>query len=136
MLGVGVMNLPVTDPGFDDFMTMETVAVGQQLPFPGKLSLELRAAEQEARAAGRIVHPGIVTVLECGEISTADREEDLTAYIAMELLDGETLASRLERVGRLSAEELLPIVRQLAEALQPEPHSLVCKRLDPGRRKL
>lgn len=51
MLGLGIMNLPVADPGFDDFMTMMTIAVGQQLPFPGKLALARRAAEQELRAA-------------------------------------------------------------------------------------
>lgn len=51
MLGVGIMNLPVADPGFDDFMTMKTIAVGQQLPFPGKLSLARRAADHELRAA-------------------------------------------------------------------------------------
>jgi outer membrane protein TolC len=51
MLGVGIMNLPVAEPGFDDFMTMKTVAVGQQLPYPGKLALARRAAEYELRAA-------------------------------------------------------------------------------------
>jgi outer membrane protein, heavy metal efflux system len=51
MLGVGIMNLPVAEPGFDDFMTMKTVSVGQQVPFPGKLALARRAAEHELRAA-------------------------------------------------------------------------------------
>lgn len=51
MVSAGVMNLPVTEPGFADFMTMKTVGVGQRLPFPGKLSLARRAAELELRAA-------------------------------------------------------------------------------------
>jgi len=51
MLGVGITNLPVSDPGFDDLMTMKTIVVGQQLPFPGKLALARRAAEHELRAA-------------------------------------------------------------------------------------
>ena len=51
MLTAGIMNLPVSDPGFDDFMTMNTVGVGQRLPYPGKLSLARRAAERELAAS-------------------------------------------------------------------------------------
>ncbi len=52
MLGVGIMNLPIAEPGFGDLMTMKTVAIGQTLPFPGKLPLARRAAERELEAAG------------------------------------------------------------------------------------
>ena len=51
MLGLGIMNLPVSDPGFADFMTMKTIALGQSLPFPGKLDFARRAAVLELRAA-------------------------------------------------------------------------------------
>lgn len=51
MVGFGIMNLPVSAPGFADFMTMKTVAVGQMVPFPGKLPLARRAAEHELAAA-------------------------------------------------------------------------------------
>jgi outer membrane protein TolC len=51
MLMAGIMNLPVSDPGFDDFMTMKSIGVGQRLPYPGKLSLARRAAELEVSAA-------------------------------------------------------------------------------------
>lgn len=51
MLSVGIMNLPVRDPGFSDFMTMKTVSVAQTLPFPGKRELAERATELEVRAA-------------------------------------------------------------------------------------
>ena len=51
MLGLGIMNLPVSDPGFGDIMTMKTAALGQKLPFPGKLALARRAAELELEAA-------------------------------------------------------------------------------------
>lgn len=51
MLRVGIMNFPITEPGFDDFMTMKTLGVGQRLPFPGKLALAGRAAELELQAA-------------------------------------------------------------------------------------
>lgn len=51
ILGMGIMNLPVAEPGFGDFMTMKIVAIGQQVPFPGKLALARRAAEHALRAA-------------------------------------------------------------------------------------
>jgi len=65
---------------------------------------------QEASAAARIRHPGIVTMFDCGHA-------DGTAFIAMELLQGETLTDRLARSGRLTAETAIEIVRQVASAL-------------------
>ncbi len=46
---------------------------------------------REARAAASINHPGIVMVFECGEVSGTNTRADGTVYIAMELLEGETL---------------------------------------------
>src|SRR6185503_3184734 len=46
---------------------------------------------QEARSAAKIVHPGIVTVYECGEI----KGDDGTVFIAMEMLTGEPLGKRI-----------------------------------------
>jgi cobalt-zinc-cadmium efflux system outer membrane protein len=53
MLGVGVMNVPVTGRDQDDMtsMTMATVGVGQTIPYPGKLGLRRRVAELELAAA-------------------------------------------------------------------------------------
>ena len=51
MLAVGITNLPVSDPGFSDFMTMKMVGIGQTLPYPGKLALRRRAATAEIGAA-------------------------------------------------------------------------------------
>lgn len=52
MLGVGFMNLPVTNPGFgSDMMTMTQVQIGAQLPWPGKLSLREDIARFGAEAA-------------------------------------------------------------------------------------
>jgi serine/threonine protein kinase len=65
---------------------------------------------QEARAAARINHPGIVTVFECGET------EAHVVYIAMELLAGETLAARIKREP-LPLPTVIALTRQLASAL-------------------
>jgi len=65
---------------------------------------------QEARAAARLRHPHIVTVYEAGEAGDQ-------LYIAMEYLPGRTLQALLEAEGGLSLEHALPILEQVAEAL-------------------
>ncbi len=65
----------------------------------------------EARAAGQLNHPHIVTVFDAGE--TADGR----AYIAMERLSGETLASRVASDGFPPLPALIELVSQVASAL-------------------
>jgi serine/threonine protein kinase len=72
---------------------------------------------QEARAAARIGHPGIVTVFECGQITGTGTRADGNAFIAMELLRGESLTDRLKKHGRIAPALALSIGRQLAAAL-------------------
>ena len=70
---------------------------------------------QEARATARVAHPGIVTVYDCGLVEAA---RGPTAFIAMELLSGESLTKRLARSGRLAPELAAEIGRQVASALE------------------
>jgi serine/threonine protein kinase len=65
----------------------------------------------EARATSQIVHPGIVRIWDFGE------HTDGTAYILMELLEGETLRERIVKRGRFPLDQALAMVRQIAEAL-------------------
>jgi serine/threonine-protein kinase len=65
---------------------------------------------REARAAARLRHPHIVIVYEAGEA-------DGRLYIAMEYLPGRTLQASLEAEGALPLERALPILEQVAEAL-------------------
>jgi len=65
---------------------------------------------QEARVAACLCHPHIVTVYEAGEAGDQ-------LYIAMEYLPGRTLQVLLEAEGGLSLERALPILEQVAEAL-------------------
>ena len=51
VLSLGLRNLPVSDPGFQDLMTMKVVGLSQRLPYPGKRGLATRAARDGARAA-------------------------------------------------------------------------------------
>jgi serine/threonine-protein kinase len=66
--------------------------------------------EREAKAAAHLRSPHVVQVLDHGIC-------DGTPYIAMELLDGEDLGTRLERVGRLSPEETYKIMSEACRAL-------------------
>ncbi len=71
---------------------------------------------QEARSAAKIVHPGIVTVYECGEVKGADKTDN-TVFIAMEMLTGEPLGRRLKR-GRISIQQAIDLATQVASALE------------------
>jgi len=74
---------------------------------------------QEARATARIAHPGIVTIHDCGMVET---RRGSTAFIAMELLSGQSLTSRLARTGRLAPAEACEVARQVASALEAAHH--------------
>lgn len=52
-LGFGIMNVPVASPGLGgDMMTMTTIQLGEQFPWPGKLGLREDIARFHAEAAG------------------------------------------------------------------------------------
>ncbi|MGZ6139541.1 MAG: protein kinase domain-containing protein [Myxococcaceae bacterium] len=71
----------------------------------------IRRFQREAVAASQIRHPGIVEVTDFG------RTGDGRFYLAMELVEGETLARRLARQGPLAPAEAFAIVSALAQAL-------------------
>jgi serine/threonine-protein kinase len=64
---------------------------------------------REARMASRLNHPNVCTIYEVGE-------SENRAYIAMELVSGETLRERLSS-SRMGVEEVVRLGRQMAEAL-------------------
>jgi serine/threonine-protein kinase len=65
---------------------------------------------REARAAAALRSPHVVQILDFGV-------DGLTPFIAMELLEGETLGQRLERRGVLSPVEVVRILSQVARAM-------------------
>ncbi|GEM_PF-361408 len=71
----------------------------------------VRRFQREAVAASHIRHPGIVEVTDFG------RTPDGRFYLAMEMVEGETLARRLARLGPLPPGEAMSLVRELARAL-------------------
>ena len=80
----------------------------------------------EARAAARLSHPAIVGVYD------VDATGDAPALI-MELVDGESLAARLERGGPLPEREAAAIVADLAEGLfHAHQQGVIHRDLKPG----
>jgi serine/threonine-protein kinase len=98
------------DPVLDRTIALKTVGAAS-LSRAERKKYEKRFLS-EARAAARLSHPGIVVVHDVGR----DRGTGLL-YMAMERLEGETIADRIES-GRLRDwRETLGIVSRVAEAL-------------------
>ena len=66
---------------------------------------------QEARAAGRLLHPNIVTLYDYGEDAGVP-------FFAMEFVEGENLSVILKRQGRLALGEALTMATQILSALE------------------
>ncbi|MGI5503801.1 protein kinase domain-containing protein [Lentzea sp. CA-135723] len=86
----------------------------------------------EARMTASLNHPGIASVHDYGETaSVSDGPED-TAYLVMELVEGEPLATIISR-GRLTAEVTLDLLEQTGNALQAaHERGLVHRDVKPG----
>lgn len=77
----------------------------------GAYATEYRARfEREARAAGSMSHPGIVTVYDVGE-------DNKNPYLVMEFVEGQTLSDALRQGTRFPLDRTSDIGRQVAEAL-------------------
>ena len=81
---------------------------------------------REARGAGVLSHPNIVTVFDVGEV------ED-QPYIAMELIDGQSLSELLKEKKTLPVENVVDIGIQLAQALDyAHKRGIVHRDVKPG----
>jgi serine/threonine-protein kinase len=107
-LGRGAMGVvyKAEDPALDRIVALKTIRLGDEAQ--GRKEYERRFM-LEAKAAGKLTHPNIVTIFDFGE------EEDL-AYMAMELLEGSDLRSRM-RAGDIPAMEAVEIALQVADGL-------------------
>jgi serine/threonine protein kinase len=69
----------------------------------------------EAKAVSKVRHAGPVKIFDCGYHS--DQSGQRVAYLAMEFLEGESLATRIKRLGTLPGEQVADIGRQIAGVL-------------------
>jgi serine/threonine protein kinase len=86
------------------------VALKAMKPAYAEDPLASKRFEREAEAVGRIKHNNIVTIYQVGK-------HDNIPYLAMELLSGEPLDSRLERDGKLPAADVVRIGKAVAKGL-------------------
>jgi serine/threonine-protein kinase len=71
---------------------------------------QLERFRREARAAARLSHPHVVTVIDAGE-------DDGHPYIVFEFVDGETLKGRIKRSGPLPVVEAVAYAIEIGRAL-------------------
>ena len=81
----------------------------------------------EVATAREVAHPNVVRVYDIGQL--ADGE----VFISMEFVDGENLASLLQRAGRLSPERTVQIARELCAGLgAAHDHGVLHRDLKPS----
>lgn len=97
------------DPAIGRFVAIKSVQSAPSADGEARSQLVERL-RTEARAAGNLRHPNIVTIFEVGE-------DFDTPYLVMDFVEGETLASMLQKRGALSSSECLKILWQAASAL-------------------
>jgi serine/threonine protein kinase len=94
----------------EDVKLGRMVALKTMLPALAASTAARQRFLREARAAAAIEHDHIVTIYQVGE-------ERGIPFIAMQLLRGESLDTRLQRAGRLSIAETIRIARETAAGL-------------------
>ncbi|CAL96524.1 serine/threonine-protein kinase [Azoarcus olearius] len=97
------------DPVIDRTVALKTIR--RELLDGGSGESMVERFRNEARAAGRLNHPGIVAIYDFGE--DAD-----VAYIAMEYVDGCGLGQFMKQDARMPVGDVVSIMVQLLEALE------------------
>ncbi len=124
-LGQGAMGVvyKAKDPLIDRVVAIKTInlslAMDEKEEYEGRFY-------QEAKAAGRLNHPNIVTIYDVGKSGNV-------AYIAMELLEGRELRDIMNEGALLPIDQVLNIVAQVAQGLAyAHEHGIVHRDVKPS----
>ena len=124
-LGQGAMGVvyKAKDPLIDRVVAIKTInlslAMDEKDEYEGRFY-------QEAKAAGRLNHPNIVTIYDVGKSGDV-------AYIAMELLEGRELREIMNEGTLLPIDQVLNIVAQVARGLAyAHEHEIVHRDVKPS----
>jgi len=111
-LGRGAMGVvyQARDPQIDRLVALKTISMWGQPP-EEEQEFRLRFMN-EAQAAGRLHHPGIVAVFDVGE--SPDNKDP---YIVLEYVAGESLSRILAREKKLDLPKALKLAEEVADAL-------------------
>ena len=123
-LGRGAMGVvyKAEDPNLDRIVALKTINLEKDTE--GRAEYQKRFM-LEAKAAGKLNHPNIVTTFDFGET-------DGVAYLAMELLEGTDLRKRVQQ-GSIPPIEAVEIACQIAEGLAYAHHrGIVHRDIKPG----
>ena len=90
--------------------------------------------KQEVHLARKVTHPNICRVFDLFWHKRNDCEGEINViFVSMELLRGETLSERIQRAGRFTAQEAIPLIDQIALGLEAAHRAGVVHRdLKPG----
>ncbi len=112
VLGKGAMGVVFKgfDPDIDRTVAIKTVRK-ELIEEEDRAGMALARFKNEARAAGRLSHPGIVAVYDYGESGSI-------AYIAMEFVQGNSLREYFNRGTRFAERDAISVMVQLLDALQ------------------
>jgi eukaryotic-like serine/threonine-protein kinase len=111
VLGEGAMGVVYRgfDPDIRRLVALKTIR--RQLGEGGNAAESAARFRNEAQAAGRLQHPGIVGVHDFGD-------DGRIAYIAMEYVEGRTLSYYLANRQRFDPTDIASLIGQLLDALQ------------------
>jgi len=127
LVGKGAMGVVynAVDPALGRAVAIKTLSLAALSGSPHEAEMRLRFL-REARSAGMLQHPNIITVHELFE-------EGGTAYLVMELLEGASLSSLLRRKKDLTLGERLSIIDQIAAGLsEAHRHRIIHRDLKPS----
>jgi serine/threonine-protein kinase len=112
------------DPAMDRIVALKTI---HSLALSGPQADEFRERfYREARAAGGLSHPGIVTIFDVGQ-------QDGVPYLVMEFIEGRTLAEAGKNGQRFTFERVCEIGQQVAEALAyAHKHGVIHRDIKPA----
>jgi predicted Ser/Thr protein kinase len=111
LLGKGAMGIvyKALDPDIDREVAVKTIRFDLISDEDEKNELMLRFI-REARAAGKLVHPNIITIHDVG------KEKDMT-YIVMQYIEGPSLQNWISSKKKFSAQDIVKLMLQLCDAL-------------------
>jgi serine/threonine protein kinase len=111
ILGKGGMGIVYKglDPDIEREVAIKTIRFDTFLDGPAKEEM-LNRVIREAKAAGRLNHPNIITIYD------VIRETDLT-FIVMQYVDGQSLQALIESGKTFSPQEVIGILKPVSEAL-------------------
>jgi predicted Ser/Thr protein kinase/tetratricopeptide (TPR) repeat protein len=126
-LGKGGMGIVyrALDPDIERDVAIKTIRFDTLTDGTAKDDLMARFI-REARAAGKLAHPNIITVYDVG------KEKDIT-YIVMQYIEGQSLQALIDSGKRFSSQEIIEIMRPIGDSLDyAHANGIIHRDIKPG----